>query len=109
MPSRGNNSESSPKNSPPLAKKSAPKLAKDIASQLKELGFKQSSFEVELCTVETPTLLGLESCNFLFGPNPGEPLHPLRQIASSGEISRVMLAVKSSLAEQDSTPSHGLR
>ena len=85
-------------------KKSAPKLAKDIASQLKELGFKQSSFEVELCTVETPTLLGLESCNFLFGPNPGEPLHPLRQIASSGEISRVMLAVKSSLAEQDSTP-----
>ena len=85
-------------------KKSAPKLAKDIASQLKELGFKQSSFEVELSTVEAPTLLGLESCNFLFGPNPGEPLHPLRQIASSGEISRVMLAVKSSLAEQDSTP-----
>ena len=85
-------------------KKSAPKLAKDIASQLKELGFKQSSFEVELSTVEAPTLHGLESCNFLFGPNPGEPLHPLRQIASSGEISRVMLAVKSSLAEQDSTP-----
>jgi len=49
-------------------------------------------------------LHGLESCNFLFGPNPGEPLLPLRQIASSGEISRVMLAVKSSLAEQDATP-----
>jgi DNA repair protein RecN (Recombination protein N) len=85
-------------------KKSAPKLAKDIASQLKELGFKQSSFEVDLTAVKDPTLHGLESCNFLFGPNPGEPLHPLRQIASSGEISRVMLAVKSSLAEQDSTP-----
>jgi DNA repair protein RecN (Recombination protein N) len=85
-------------------KKTAPKLAKDIASQLKELGFKQSSFEVELSTVKEPTLHGLESCNFLFGPNPGEPLHPLRQIASSGEISRVMLAVKSSLAEQDATP-----
>ncbi len=85
-------------------KKSAPKLAKDIASQLKELGFKQSSFEVELSPVKDPTLHGLESCNFLFGPNPGEPLHPLRQIASSGEISRVMLAVKSSLAEQDATP-----
>ncbi|MEP4047898.1 MAG: DNA repair protein RecN, partial [Luteolibacter sp.] len=85
-------------------KKSAPKLAKDIASQLKELGFKQSSFEVELTPVKDPTLHGLESCNFLFGPNPGEPLHPLRQIASSGEISRVMLAVKSSLAEQDATP-----
>ena len=85
-------------------KKSAPKLAKDIASQLKELGFKQSSFEVELSSVKEPTLHGSESCNFLFGPNPGEPLHPLRQIASSGEISRVMLAVKSSLAEQDATP-----
>ncbi|MGJ8641900.1 MAG: DNA repair protein RecN [Luteolibacter sp.] len=85
-------------------KKSAPKLAKEIATQLKELGFKQSSFEVELTPVEQPTLHGLESCNFLFGPNPGEPLHPLRQIASSGEISRVMLAVKSSLAEQDATP-----
>ncbi len=85
-------------------KKSAPKLAKDIASQLMELGFKQSSFEVDLTAVKDPTLHGLESCNFLFGPNPGEPLHPLRQIASSGEISRVMLAVKSSLAEQDATP-----
>jgi DNA repair protein RecN (Recombination protein N) len=85
-------------------KKSAPKLAQDIASQLKELGFKQSSFEVELPPLKDPSLHGLESCNFLFGPNPGEPLLPLRQIASSGEISRVMLAVKSSLAEQDATP-----
>jgi DNA repair protein RecN (Recombination protein N) len=85
-------------------KKSAPQLAKDIASQLKELGFKQSSFEVELTASKDPTLHGHETCNFLFGPNPGEPLLPLRQIASSGEISRVMLAVKSSLAEQDATP-----
>jgi len=85
-------------------KKAAPKLAKDIASQLKELGFKQSSFEIDLTALKDPTIHGLESCMFLFGPNPGEPLHPLRQIASSGEISRVMLAVKSSLAEQDSTP-----
>lgn len=85
-------------------KKAAPKLAKDIASQLKELGFNQSSFEVELSVVKEPTFHGLESCSFLFGPNPGEPLLPLRQIASSGEISRVMLAVKSSLAEQDATP-----
>ncbi|MEY3394210.1 MAG: repair protein RecN [Verrucomicrobiota bacterium] len=85
-------------------KKSAPKLAQEIASQLKELGFKQSSFEIELSALKDPSLHGLETCNFLFGPNPGEPLLPLRQIASSGEISRVMLAVKSSLAEQDATP-----
>ena len=51
-----------------------------------------------------PSPQGLESIEFQFGPNPGEPLLPLRQIASSGEISRVMLAVKSALADQDATP-----
>jgi len=85
-------------------RKAAPKLAKEIASQLKDLGFKQSSFEVPLAAAGEPTPQGFESVEFQFGPNPGEPLLPLRQIASSGEISRVMLAVKSALAEQDATP-----
>ncbi|TAE76278.1 MAG: DNA repair protein RecN [Verrucomicrobia bacterium] len=85
-------------------KKAAPKLAKEIADQLKDLGFKQSSFELRIQAGREPGAWGLESVEFLFGPNPGEPLQPLRQIASSGEISRVMLAVKSALAEQDATP-----
>jgi DNA repair protein RecN (Recombination protein N) len=85
-------------------KKAAPKLAKEIASQLKDLGFKQSSFEAPLKSLAEPGPQGLESIEFQFGPNPGEPLMPLRQIASSGEISRVMLAVKSALADQDATP-----
>jgi DNA repair protein RecN (Recombination protein N) len=85
-------------------KKAAPKLAKEIASQLKDLGFKQSSFELQIVPSKEPGASGLEGVEFLFGPNPGEPLQPLRQIASSGEISRVMLAVKSALAEQDATP-----
>lgn len=85
-------------------RKAAPKLAKEISSQLKDLGFKQSSFEVPLNPLANPGPHGLESADFLFGPNPGEPLMPLRQIASSGEISRVMLAIKSALAEQDDTP-----
>lgn len=85
-------------------KKSAPKLAKEIAAQLKDLGFKQSSFELQVVPGKEPGASGLEGVEFLFGPNPGEPLQPLRQIASSGEISRVMLAVKSALAEQDATP-----
>jgi DNA repair protein RecN (Recombination protein N) len=59
---------------------------------------------VPLAAAGEPTPQGLESVEFQFGPNPGEPLLPLRQIASSGEISRVMLAVKSALAEQDATP-----
>mgnify|MGYP000421594259 CR=1 FL=1 len=87
-----------------VRKKSAPKLAKVIATHLQELGFKQAAFEVDLVSNSQPTLGGLESVDFQFGPNPGEPLKPLRQIASSGEISRVMLAVKSALAKQDSIP-----
>lgn len=85
-------------------RKSAPKLAKDIATHLKDLGFKQSSFDVALVPNSEPGPHGLEGVEFGFGPNPGEPSLPLRQIASSGEISRVMLAIKSALAEQDDTP-----
>ncbi len=87
-----------------LRKKAAPKLASEIAGQLKDLGFKQASFEAPLYALTEPGPQGCEGVEFQFGPNPGEPLLPLRQIASSGEISRVMLAVKSALAEQDDTP-----
>lgn len=92
------------KNLTTLRRKAAPKLAKEISSQLKDLGFKQSSFEAPLKSLSEPSPQGFESIEFQFGPNPGEPLLPLRQIASSGEISRVMLAVKSALADQDATP-----
>jgi DNA repair protein RecN (Recombination protein N) len=92
------------KNLSAVRRKSAPKLAREISGQLKDLGFKQSSFEAPLHTLSEPGPQGFEALEFQFGPNPGEPLLPLRQIASSGEISRVMLAVKSALAEQDDTP-----
>ncbi|MES2996797.1 MAG: DNA repair protein RecN [Verrucomicrobiota bacterium] len=87
-----------------LRKKGAPKLAKEISGQLKDLGFQQASFEIALTTLPEPGMSGNEAVEFQFGPNPGEPVLPLRQIASSGEISRVMLAVKSALADQDGTP-----
>ena len=85
-------------------KKAAPALAKEIASHLNDLGFNQSIFEIEIETLTEPGPRGLEGIDFLFGPNPGEPLKPLRVIASSGEMSRVMLAVKSALADQDQIP-----
>lgn len=85
-------------------KKSAPALAQEIRNHLVDLGFKQGEFEVELTPREEAGANGLENVEYLFGPNPGEPLKPLRQVASSGEISRVMLAVKNALADQDSTP-----
>ena len=82
----------------------APKLAKDVKSQLVDLGFKKSEFEIALAPLPKPAASGLEGVEFLFAPNPGEPLKPLKAIASSGEISRVMLAVKTSLASQDTIP-----
>lgn len=85
-------------------RKAAPKLAREIARHLVELGFMQAAFEVRLVGHSKPGASGLEDVEFEFGPNPGEPMKPLRQIASSGEISRVMLSVKSALAEQDATP-----
>lgn len=82
----------------------APKLAKEIASHLSDLGFKRSVFEVKLAPLATPAKQGLEEVDFQFAPNPGEPMKPLRLTASSGEMSRVLLAVKSALAKQDSVP-----
>jgi DNA repair protein RecN (Recombination protein N) len=85
-------------------RKAAPKLASSISAQLADLGFRQSSFEILLQPLDVPGTQGFEAVEYCFGPNPGEPLLPLRQIASSGEVSRVMLAVKSALAGQDDTP-----
>ncbi len=79
----------------------APKLAASVTGHLRDLGFKKSDFRAALNTLGKPGPHGLEGVAFLFAPNPGEPPKPLKSIASSGEISRVMLAVKSSLAAQD--------
>lgn len=82
----------------------APKLAKEIGGQLEDLGFKQSFFDAPLTPADEPHSRGFETVDFLFAPNPGEPPKPLRVVASSGEMSRVMLAIKSALADQDQIP-----
>ncbi len=79
-------------------------LAKTIVRHLQELGFLKSEFNIELKPLEQPSATGLESIEFNFSPNPGEPSKPLKLVASSGEMSRVMLAIKAALAEQDSVP-----
>src|SRR6058998_2274569 len=87
-----------------LRAKAAPKLSENIRRNLRDLGFRQSEFEAKLNALDEPGPNGFDSVEFLFSPNPGEPLKPLRAIASSGEISRLMLAIKSALAAQDSVP-----
>ncbi len=89
----------------------APKLVEEAERQLNDLGFLQSRFDVEiidpseLAQAETPvSRTGFDQIEFLFAPNPGEPFKPLKAIASSGEMARVMLALKTVLASQDSIP-----
>jgi len=87
-----------------LRAKAAPKLSETIRKNLADLGFRQSEFEAKLSALDEPRASGFDSVELLFSPNPGEPLKPLRAIASSGEISRLMLAIKSALAAHDAIP-----
>lgn len=87
-----------------LRNSAASKLSKMIRINLRDLGFRQSEFETKLTTLEEARSTGFDTIELLFSPNPGEPLKPLRATASSGEISRLMLAIKSSLAAQDAIP-----
>jgi DNA repair protein RecN (Recombination protein N) len=87
-----------------LRAKAAPKLSANIRKNLVDLGFRQSEFEVKLSQLAEPRAPGFDAVELIFSPNPGEPLKPLRSIASSGEISRLMLAIKSALAAQDAIP-----
>lgn len=106
-------------------KKTIPQLAKAAVKQLADLGFRQSRFDVAIKTdpagdemkslkLETNRGLsteargfkqsGLDEVEFQFAPNAGEPPRPLRAIASSGEMARVMLALKTVLAAEDEIP-----
>ena len=84
--------------------KAAPQLEKNFLVHAEHLGFRQALFDVQLNALQEPGPRGAEEVEFLFGPNPGEPLQPLRLIASGGELARVLLALKSALAKQDDTP-----
>ena len=90
-----------------------------LVSQLKELGMERTSFKVDISSPDTGSLDkgqlkesissritsdGFDRVEFLISPNPGELLKPLAKIISGGEMSRVMLAFKTVLAEKDDIP-----
>jgi len=85
-------------------RKVIPQLARAASQQLEDLGFKQSKFEITLAAAAQPLATGWDELEFQFAPNPGEPAKPLRAIASSGEMARVMLALKTVLAAEDEIP-----
>ncbi|OWA37043.1 DNA repair protein RecN [Saccharibacillus sp. O16] len=91
-------------------------LARQIESELKDLQMQRTSIEVRLEPIQDDrgfeyegrrvrlTRQGVDSAEFLISPNPGEPLRPLGKIASGGELSRIMLALKSIFARHDKVP-----
>ena len=82
-------------------KKAALGLESDIALALKELNFLDSRFKAVFTRRSSVTANGYDSICFMIATNPGEDLKPLAKIASGGEMSRIMLAIKSALAEKD--------
>jgi len=84
--------------------KAAGELAKAAAKGIAQLGFKKSEFQVRIVPLDGLGPTGDCSCEFLFSPNVGEAPLPLARIASSGELARVMLALKTVLADLDGVP-----
>jgi DNA repair protein RecN (Recombination protein N) len=84
--------------------KAARELAKVAAKSIAQLGFARAEFLIRIVPLPQPGAMGDCGCEFLFSPNVGEPPLPLSRIASSGELARVMLALKTVLADLDEVP-----
>ena len=99
-----------------LRKETAKQFEKEVMKELKDLAMENARFKVSFKTVEDPDGItvdgkrvkllsdGIDIAEFLIAPNPGEDLKPLVSIASGGELSRVMLAIKRVLAKVDEIP-----
>jgi DNA repair protein RecN (Recombination protein N) len=102
-------------------RKAAARLSTAMEEQLDDLNMKRARFSVEIEQVPDPNgvpasingqpeqsyacdVTGIDRVQFLIAPNPGEPFKPLTKIASGGETSRLMLALKTILAAADATP-----
>ncbi len=84
-----------------LRKDSAASLNKSISKSLLALNFLDVRFDTAFEKMDTPTSKGCDVIRFMISTNPGEELKPLAKIASGGEMSRIMLAIKDVLAEKD--------
>lgn len=82
---------------------SAKKFSEQVTSQLKFLNMENVKIEVEQKTGKL-TLNGMDSLEIMISTNPGEPLKPISKIASGGELSRIMLAIKAVVADRDDVP-----
>ena len=84
-----------------LRKEEAVKLAEAIRKGLRDLNFLDTQFEIVFRELGTYTVQGTDEVEFMISMNPGEPVKALGDVASGGELSRIMLAIKSVMAEKD--------
>lgn len=79
------------------------KLSADIIEELRELNFADVRFEISFTRTQQYGRDGFDMIEFLISTNPGEPVKPLAKVVSGGELSRIMLAIKTILADKDET------
>src|SRR6185503_4951428 len=85
-------------------KKCLPKLEKEVGALLSSLAMPNAQFRVEHLLLETLTEQGIDKIKFLFSANKGGELKEVSKVASGGELSRLMLSVKSLIAKNTSLP-----
>lgn len=79
-------------------------LAEKIKESLIDLNFLEVQFVMEFRRLDHYTMEGFDEAEFLISTNPGQPVRPLKAVASGGELSRIMLAIKTVLADTDEIP-----
>lgn len=87
-----------------IRKKGAEVLAERIRLEMVEMGFLDVKFELDFKKLKDPTSNGIDEVHFVVSLNPGEPVRPLSEVASGGELSRIMLSIKTVLADSDEIP-----
>ena len=86
-----------------IRKQYAEELAEQIRKELKDLNFLETNFEMEVTESAPLSANGFDEACFLISMNPGSPMRMLGDVASGGELSRIMLAIKTVLADKDQT------
>ena len=87
-----------------IRKKASRTLVKKIKQCLVDLNFLDVEFDMEFEKLDHFTPSGWDGAQFLISTNPGQPMRPLKDVASGGELSRIMLAIKTVLADSDDIP-----
>lgn len=85
-------------------KKAAVSFVKEIKNGLSDMNFLDVRFEMPFSELDAYTADGMDEAEFYISTNPGEALRPMGNVASGGELSRIMLAIKAVLADREDTP-----